>query len=442
MGRDKTENTKKRRRQAEEQLSEEQQYAKKRRLARRIRRAWLLLILLVPIVYLIIQFYAVYYQPYRTQTAIQVTLSDTVPCDGIAVRSEVPLSGYEGGGVLGYAVNDGVRVSAGAPVSNLYADYTGYSNSIKAQIIAEKISNLQSAQEKGVLPNDEVDGILTNLYTDYYSVLDVLNSNDYTELTENQQAFACGVNRLAIATGKVGDYGAAIETLSTTLSVMQQNAVPVQSFAAPVSGYFVSQTDGYETQYTPETVFAFTANEILQHYQNDNAALQNSAGKIITDYKWYYVCVVNEQNAQRFIDSAPDTKVTLDFVNTTAKSVPAYIQSVSEPDENGNVKVILRIEVVHSDIVSLRNEHAEISFKTVTGIRINRSAVHIVDGEWGVYVKYGHLVSFKKITPIFENDEYVLVPLNENEQRTGVNEVKLFDEIITEGKDLYDGKLL
>ena len=83
-------------------------------------------------------------------------------------------------------------------------------------------------------------------------------------------------------------------------------------------------------------------------------------------------------------------------------------------------------------------------------VRIEQSAVHIVTDEdgvqrRGVFVKYGNVVQFKRIDPTFENDQYVIVPAKiqiGSDERSLKNEVLLYDEIITSGKDLYDGKLL
>ena len=63
-----------------------------------------------------------------------------------------------------------------------------------------------------------------------------------------------------------------------------------------------------------------------------------------------------------------------------------------------------------------------------------------MDGQRGVYVKYGNLQRFLKITTLYENDSYILIPDN---GKVGTdNEVRLYDEIIVQGTNLQDGKLL
>ena len=77
---------------------------------------------------------------------------------------------------------------------------------------------------------------------------------------------------------------------------------------------------------------------------------------------------------------------------------------------------------------------------TYEGIRIDKAALHIVNGQRGVYVKYGNLQRFLKITTLYENDSYILVP--EDGKLGSANEVRLYDEIIVQGTNLEDGKLL
>ncbi|MEG0020319.1 MAG: HlyD family efflux transporter periplasmic adaptor subunit, partial [Oscillospiraceae bacterium] len=87
---------------------------------------------------------------------------------------------------------------------------------------------------------------------------------------------------------------------------------------------------------------------------------------------------------------------------------------------------------------AIRITDCEILFKQYKGIKIPKSALHILDGELGVYVKFAKLVQFKKVKPIFENNNYVILPIARDEY----NEVSLFDDVIVKGVNLYDGKYL
>jgi len=82
----------------------------------------------------------------------------------------------------------------------------------------------------------------------------------------------------------------------------------------------------------------------------------------------------------------------------------------------------------------------------VTGVQtcalpiLDADALHIVDGEKGVYVKYGNLARWRKIQIVYQNEEYLLVA---EDGKVGTdNELRMFDEVIVEGTDLKDGKIL
>ena len=63
-----------------------------------------------------------------------------------------------------------------------------------------------------------------------------------------------------------------------------------------------------------------------------------------------------------------------------------------------------------------------------------------MEGNRGVYVKYGNLQRFLKITILYEDENYILIPADG--QLGTDNEVRLYDEIIVQGKNLQDGKLI
>ena len=108
--------------------------------------------------------------------------------------------------------------------------------------------------------------------------------------------------------------------------------------------------------------------------------------------------------------------------------------------DNGIAKIVLQCQTISAEVLGLGCETVQVDLKTYEGIRIDKAALHIVNGQRGVYVKYGNLQRFLKITTLYENDSYILVP--EDGKLGSANEVRLYDEIIVQGTNLEDGKLL
>ena len=116
------------------------------------------------------------------------------------------------------------------------------------------------------------------------------------------------------------------------------------------------------------------------------------------------------------------------------------VEEVTEDKDNGIAKIVLQCQTISAEVLGLGCETVQVDLKTYEGIRIDKAALHIVNGQRGVYVKYGNLQRFLKITTLYENDSYILIP--ENGKIGTENEVRLYDEIIVEGTNLQDGKLL
>ena len=86
----------------------------------------------------------------------------------------------------------------------------------------------------------------------------------------------------------------------------------------------------------------------------------------------------------------------------------------------------------------LRNENVTIKFYNYSGIKVDRSSLRLVNGDLGVYIKYGDVVKFRKINIIYETEDYIISGLTDS----GDTYLSMYDEIIVTGKDLYIDKKL
>ena len=82
--------------------------------------------------------------------------------------------------------------------------------------------------------------------------------------------------------------------------------------------------------------------------------------------------------------------------------------------------------------------------QTYEGIKIPKSALYIVkdkkgEDQKGVYVKYGQEMQFKLVDILYENDEYFVSADKETELDRS-KYVRIYDDVIVKGSDLYDGK--
>ena len=91
----------------------------------------------------------------------------------------------------------------------------------------------------------------------------------------------------------------------------------------------------------------------------------------------------------------------------------------------------------------LSEEQVRFVYDEITGFVVDNRAIREEDDVQGVYVVSGNLVEFKKVEIAYSDSEYsVCVTPTDDNGNPQSGYVELYDEIIIEGTDLYDGKIL
>ena len=152
------------------------------------------------------------------------------------------------------------------------------------------------------------------------------------------------------------------------------------------------------------------------------------------------------------------TAVEISFPGQSDAALRATVTEVTVDAEKDVARFVLRCNSINGDVLCLNHARARISTSESTGLRVPAAAVHYLkeDGTEaetqgenyipGVYVKYGNIARFCKIDPVdadhplvTEGDYILVLPKGTD---GSVSQVRLYDEIIVSGQNLYDGKLL
>ena len=139
-------------------------------------------------------------------------------------------------------------------------------------------------------------------------------------------------------------------------------------------------------------------NELLQN-GFPAADTTNCAGQIATGFSWKFYAVCDLATADR-LDGISSVKISVPGKQNTPLS--AAVQELTRDEDAGLAKLVVSCQTVNAEILSFGVETAQIDLKTYEGIRIDKAALHIVDGQRGVYVKYGNLQRFLKIETLYE----------------------------------------
>mgnify|MGYP001860921340 FL=1 len=404
----------------------------RRRAAKRAAIALSVLLLILAAVYIVVQLYAILGRTYRTETAIAYTMEDTLELPGIAMFDS---AGVPGSGNLGYLVEDGERVTEGTVLAEVYTDPAQGTRREELDRLDRQI-DLLTKSENSV--GSDLTLLTTQTQNALYDLLDQLDTAAYTGMRDAIDEFLLAQNRLQVSTGQSGGFDATIAALQAERDAAAAALQGLAEITADRNGYFISTAAAQPLALSEEELKNDTPaalNARLQQPLETTGA--DWAGRIVTGFSWRFYGVCTLAQADRF-DGV--TRVQIRVPGKQDEALDATVVEVLPDEESGLAKVTLECNTINANVLHFAQEEAEIVLATYEGIRVNKEALHIVDGERGVYVKYGSLQRFRRIEIEFEDESYLLLPADGAVGEA--SEVRLYDEIIVEGPNLQDGGLV
>lgn len=403
-----------------------------RTAAKRIFHVVGLLALALVSVYIIAQCFVIFRRSYKTETAIKYTLAESITLDGVVAFDSVDVAGS---GDLGYLVQDGERVTNGTTVAEVYTDDSQGLQRERLDRLERTITLLTKSQNS---TGSDLSVLTNQTKQALYNLLDKINTAQYSGITDAEDTFLLAQNRLQVSTGQTAGFADTIAALQVEYDSIKAQLDALQTITATTNGYF-SSTAASPAIAADRQALDDADPATLQKMLADGfpAAATDRAGQITTGFSWKFYAVCDLDTAARF-DNISSVKISVPGKQNTPLS--ATVEEVTLDKDNGLAKIVLQCQTINAEVLSFGQETAQIDLKTYEGIRIDKEALHIVDGQRGVYVKYGNLQRFLKIATLYENDSYILIP--ENGKIGTDNEVRLYDEIIVQGTNLQDGKLL
>lgn len=400
---------------------------------RRKRLPTLLIVFLV--IYIFLQLYLVKANKIETVKANEGYINDSILTNGIVCREEVVLN-KPINGIIHYIVEDGNRLSSGMTIGEVYSSYNDILNLDEAEKIAHQLENVSIA--KNFMSNTSVDISITRkqLNNQIINLASYMSSQSYAEMENVIPELTLNLNKMNVATGKNNDFTSIEVELQEKLSTAKANITPaIDTLNTQTAGYFLSYTDGYESIATVDNFLNKSVDEGMDIITNpiQYTKTRDNYAKIITDYNWS-VCAYVPNEVATNLTVNRNVRISTDILS--GNSQKAVIKHIV-PFEDKTL-VVVECAIMDKNSASKRITDCEILFNQYKGIKIPKSALHIVDEQMGVYIKYSKIVQFKKVKPIFEDNNYIVVPMN----TTSENEVSLYDEVIVKGRNLYNGKYI
>ena len=387
------------------------------------------------LVYIGYQIYAISYNPYVTEIAYVYSTSNIIDAQAVVIRDESCISNSTPGTVVPIA-SDGKRVAKDDDVAIIFADEAGAENYNRILKVQEEIEYYQVLSNKSDVGTIDAALLDEEIKKNFDQCLDIIDKGNFEDFAESAREVASSITSRQIAIGDTIDFDAKLTELSNELATLKSAKSNYNTISAPVSGYYISVTDGYETVADYDSVSSLKPSDVEKIFDAKASVPANAMGKIVGRFDWYIVCNVPTDST---LDLAVDETIKVKFPNSSVGEVTAVIDSINKGDD-GTSTVILRANEMSEDITHLRFEEVQIVKNEYTGYRVSNDAIRDVDGNMGVYVLSGNRISFRKIKILYSTEEYSIVEKISPEEMSGY--LKIYDEIIIKGKDLYDGKVI
>ena len=375
------------------------------------------------------QFVQVFEDDYTTETATVYSSAEKVTFNGVYVRNETIVSGRKNG-VLSYPSSDGSKVAKDSVVAYVYRSANDIYINQQIESLKNEVEILKKEQSPGTTVVAQPEFISSLIDEKYRTITTLAARNDLSSLRSESDDFQMLTGIYQIVIGEETDYNDRIEQFEKQIKLLEakQNN-PIDIITVPNSGYFISYVDGYEDILSTDKLSSITADDIKEVIKNDgyNAAKvsKKAVGKIVDDYEWDLVGIVNPKDAS--FNPGKEVKVKL---SSTPDLLTAKITDVIETDDPEECVIVLSCEKLNFNLVQYRTERVEIILDDFNGIKVPREAVRFnKNNEKGVYVLLGQRIAFKKVDVIYECDEYLLSAITSD-----TSYISVYEDIILSGE--------
>ena len=389
--------------------------------------------------------------PFATTLAYNYRVEESEHLSGFVVREELLLP-EESSGLLQIQREEGERVSSGGTVAAVYADQAA----LNRQTEIEALEQIQDAKEaaKGEDAVQKLDAQIHRNLRDYRAAV---AAGRFRDVEKQASSLRNQILKRDYSGANAEELDARITELQGQVKALQaQGAGAARRITAPESGLFSSAVDGYEAVLTPAGLSAMLPSDLIGVKAADGES--SHVGKLVQGKAWYYAAVVSEdtalslQKAEKTLQQKGET-LLLRFAKGVERDMPVSVSSVGAA-ENGKVVLVLKGETYLSQMTLLREQSAQIIYRTVEGIRVPKEALRIVnqtetkeDGTekevqvTGVYSVVGLEAGFKPVKVLHTADHFLLVegtPAADREEQR----LRAGEEIIVTARNLYDGKVV
>lgn len=376
---------------------------------------------------------------YDTETADEVTEQEKISLKAFLVRDEEYINQKTTGTVVPL-IKDGMRVASGdavARVCNSSEDAAAVSKLVETK---ESLARYQEISEQTELNALDMEKLNKAIDASYTELLKTANNGDFSDLTKNTEELENKLASKQILKDGTINLTDKFNKLNVEIQSLEAKNINTSDVIAPLSGYYISNLDGYEGAMDYDKIDSLTVSDAEKLFERKPDDVSGQMGKIVGSYKWYLVTVMDGKYSL-VLNEGDKMKINMPYYGF--KNVEVVVEKISKTD-GGKVAVAFSCNMMNETYANMRIEDIELVFREFTGYKVNSSSIHREKDEKNedidvVYILRGDIMNARKIEIIYDAGDYVVVS-EDTEAKNGFRPIKRYDEVIVKGRNLSDGK--
>ena len=384
--------------------------------------------------YVISQLVSISKAEIETQIAMSETVYKTINTKCFVVRDEKYVVNSAKGTMLSFA-NNAERVAKGDTISMIFQTNEDANTYLRISEITEELNHYNTLSGQANIQTVDVSSLSRKIENELSDYLDCIDKGDYSEALKHSEVFKNYVTSRQISTGEVLNLNDKINALNQELSTLQARETAYSEVKSEDAGYYLKGADGYENTIDFTKIDELTCEDIEKAIKSKPQEVKEDViGRTMSNFQWYVLCSVPTDET---VDLEDGEEIYMNFPYSGVEKLTGTIYKLG--DRTGKkTLVIIKCNLMNPSLADFRIEDIQIITKEYTGYKIKNSAIRTVDGETGVYVVSGNLIGFRKVHIAYNDGEYSIVDNPEGES----GYIRLYDEVVTKGVELYDNKLV
>ncbi len=354
-----------------------------------------------------------------SRQAVMVTLSDDIETTGIAIRNESIITS-ERQGVIVSAVSNGGKVSKGETVANIFNSADAARAYERMEEIEDALEQFESMATAGEESASEVTALQKAIREEMLGLSEMIYDGDAAGAADVSNELLYLLNKTQMATRIVDDFSDKQIKLETELAELQSR-YPDQpgQLNSPLSGYYISQADGYESLLNTDICATLTP-EKLDEIMTVRSEPGDSSivGKIADDYIWYMACEVSAKDAERLAKNADGSfkaaNYKLYLTYSELDSITARLVRVNTGADANRKILIFECSYMVSELSTVRIQPVTIELSSYSGLEVSANSIVTRETEVSAsdiedYDTEGRLALARALSPdIFDVDGVLL----------------------------------